>query len=645
MTVLTLSHIAKSFGTDVVLKDVSLSINQGERIGLVGVNGCGKTTLLRILSGELQQDEGQISLLRGQKVGYLSQIFTPKPGGTVLSEAYEAVSHLSNLEERIRALEKQMGEQSGEALERVMAEYARLTERFEREDGYAADSQVTGVLLGLGFTKLQHDQPANTLSGGELTRLGLAKLLLQQPDLLLLDEPTNHLDMGALQWLEGYIKTYPGTVMVVSHDRYFLDAVCDGIVELLFGTAECYSGNYTQYMKKRDERFAARNKAWALQQKEIARQKAIIARFRSFNREKSIKAAESREKALERMELLDRPEEEKQVLFRFKAKRRLGDLAVRGRKLSKAFGERSLFHDLDITIKGDDRVALLGGNGVGKTTLLKCLLHPETLDEGDVVFGPQARIGYYDQRQQDMNLENDILNEVWDAFPRLNQSQVRGALGLFLFSGDDVFTPVSLLSGGERSRVALTKLMLGQDNFLVLDEPTNHLDADSREALETALEEFEGAILAVSHDRYFINRFANRVLVMQEDGLLSFEGNYDDYLRAITPITEGQEGSDDGRTKTEVIKERRQIRQQENKIKELRAQAKQWEESALMLEERLNEAIHQQADPTVYTDPEKAASQARLVNELKEQMDQAFSRWEEAEATLTKAESDLEEQE
>lgn len=643
MTVLTLQHIAKSFGTDVILKDVSFAVNQGEKLGLVGVNGCGKSTLLRILSGQLKQDEGRISLLKGQKIGYLSQIFTPKPASTVLSEAYEAVSHLSSLEERIRMLEKQMGEQTGAALEQIMAEYARLTERFEQEGGYEADSQVMGVLQGLGFTRQQHDQLASTLSGGELTRLGLAKLLLQQPDLLLLDEPTNHLDLQALQWLENYIKTYPGTIILVSHDRYFLDAVCDGIVELLFGTAECYSGNYSQYMKKRDERFAARNKAWALQQKEIARQKAIIARFRSFNREKSIKAAESREKALARMELLDRPEEEKQVLFRFKAKRRLGDVALYGRNLSKSFGERRLFCGLDITIRGDDRVALLGGNGVGKTTLLKGLLNPETLDDGSVTFGPQAQVGYYDQRQQDMNLQNDVLNEVWDAFPRLNQSQIRGALGLFLFSGDDVFTPVSLLSGGERSRVALTKLMLGQDNFLILDEPTNHLDADSREALEKALEEFEGAILAVSHDRYFINRFANRVLVLQEDGLFSYEGDYDDYLRAITPAAEGQETQDDERTRTEIIKERRLLRQQENRLKELKEQAKLLEDAVLMVESRLNEAIARQADPAIYADPQKAASQAQMVKSFESSLEKAFHEWEQAEKALLLLQQELNE--
>ena len=401
-----------------------------------------------------------------------------------------------------------------QGLRRMGDEYEKLQRRFEAEDGYACHSRVQGVLQGLGFTGERQQQEARKLSGGELTRLTLGRLLLQRPDLLLLDEPTNHLDLDALKWLEEFLVDYPGALIVVSHDRYFLDRVCTGMVELLFGVAEQYSGNYSRYMEQREERFLARSRAYAQQQKEIERQQAIIARFRSFNREKSIRAAESRQKALDRMELLDRPREEKQMSFRFTSYSRTGNDALKLENISKSFGQRRLFEGVDLLLQYGDRAALIGPNGIGKTTLLEGLVGRLKFDTGRFQFGANADVGYYDQKQQGLNPENTVLREVWDDFPRLLQHEVRGALGLFLFTGDDVYKPVSALSGGEKARVALTKLMLRHNNILILDEPTNHLDSDSREVLEDALEGFQGTILAVSHDRYFINRFATRLLVL-----------------------------------------------------------------------------------------------------------------------------------
>ncbi len=633
MIILNVQHISKSFGVDEVLKDASLMLSKGERIGLVGVNGSGKTTLLRILIGELRQDGGIVSLTRDAKIGYLSQVFHPAPGNTVLMEAEETLGELNAIEKRLRDLEKIMGESKSQTmLEDLLKEYSRLTERFEQVGGYAARSQLLGVLTGLGFQPEQLQQQADTLSGGELTRLGLAKLLMQKPDLLLLDEPTNHLDMQTLSWLESYLKEYRGSLIVISHDRYFLDAVCTGIAELLSGTLEMYHGNYSSYIRQREERFQSYKKAYQLQQREIARQKAIIARFRSFNREKSIRAAESREKALERIEQLDRPYEEKEITFHFEVKRRLGDYALRAKKLKKAYAGKVLFSELDLQLKGSDRAALIGPNGIGKTTLLRCLTGFETPDEGSVEYAPKADVGYYDQRQLDLDPEKDVLNEVWDAFPLLPQSRIRGALGLFLFSGDDVFTPIRLLSGGERSRVSLTKLLLRKDNLLVLDEPTNHLDADSREALEKALEGYDGAILAVSHDRYFINRFANRILLMDGQGITSYEGNYDDYLSETQKL--GEAAAAEEKTKTELARERKAARQLEETEASLMRTVMELEEAIRQKESQLSQARERQALPEVYADPAGAAEQAKQCRLFEQEAEELFHAWAKAEQEL-----------
>ncbi len=633
-TILRLTDISKAFGTDEVLKAVSFTLNSRDRLGLVGVNGSGKTTLLKVILGNLHADEGDLVMAKGLSIGHLAQAYQPKLGRTVLAEASAVLQEVFAMEERLRNLEKEMASHDGDdSLEALYREYARLTERFEKAGGYMAHSWVEGVLIGLGLGREYFNQHADTLSGGELTRLGLARLLLQKPDLLLLDEPTNHLDLEALEWLENYLKDYSGAMIIVSHDRYFLDAVCTDIAELLFGVTEVYPGNYTRYLAQREERMAARIKAYGIQQKEIARQKAIITRFKQFNREKSIRAAESREKALARMELLERPDEERSIAFRFKAKRRLGENALMVEDLSKRYGDKTIFQDISFELKSGDRAALIGPNGIGKTTLLKSILGMIETNTGEVRFGAQADIGYYDQRQQNLNPDNDILSEVWDDFPKLTQSQVRGALALFQFIGEDVFVPVQLLSGGEKGRVALTKLMLRQDNLLFLDEPTNHLDAASREVLEEALDGFDGTILAVSHDRFFINRFANKIIYMSQEGIEVFEGNYEAYLASRNP-EEGADAAGDPPTRTALVKSRKLARQEAMELKTHEMAVQTAMDTIKRLEAELEAAISLQMLPEVYTNPDKASNQARECRNLQDQLTQAYHQWEEAEEQL-----------
>lgn len=635
MIILSLQHVEKSFGSDAVLKDIHFSMNHRARLGVVGVNGCGKTTLLRLIAGQISPDEGRIEYKKDISIGYLEQKHSVKPGFSVLDEVESVFEEIFAMEEKMRRLEIQMNEGLDEdALQKVLQEYSRVQERFENANGYTIKSLALGVLQGLGFDKNQYDQKADTLSGGELTRLGLAKLLLQKPELLLLDEPTNHLDMQALQWLENYLINYDGAVMIVSHDRYFLDKVCSGVVELLFGVSEEYSGNYSRYLAQREERFLSRDRAYRAQQKEIARQKQIIARFKSFNREKSIKAAESREKALERMELLEKPDEEKQIFFRFTAKQRMGDLALRCEDLYKSFENKALFKQLSFEIHSGERIALIGPNGIGKSTLLEGILGKIPFDSGEVLYGVNAQLGYYDQKQQSLSEDKDVINEVWDAFPRLNQTQIRNALGLFQFKGDEVFMPVKLLSGGEKARVALAKLMLRQDNFLILDEPTNHLDADSRDTLEQALAGYEGTILAVSHDRYFINRIATKVMVLDADGISSYEGNFDAYQNAIAPPEDILIEDGEQRTKTEIEKEKRIQKAQKEELEKLHLFLREAEERAMAIESELNITTEKQGDPEIYTNPLKATEAARSVSQLKTQLAESLEQWERAEGRI-----------
>jgi ATP-binding cassette subfamily F protein 3 len=628
MIILALQDITKSFGTHEVLKSVSFTLQEGERMGLVGVNGSGKSTLMKIIAGQETADSGSVNMQKGLRIGYLAQQGELTGEETVIETLESVFEPQRRMEAEMRRLEQEMAETAGdpEALRRLGGRYDALTREFERSNGYGWRSAVQGVLAGLKLREYQ-EMKTGLLSGGERTRLCLGRMLLTEPDLLLLDEPTNHLDLKSIAWLEEYLTAYRGAVLVVSHDRYFLDRVCGRMAELLLGTVETYTGNYTEYLEKRTAVYEVRMKAWELQQKEIARQEAIIAMYRRFNREKSIKAAESREKRLEKIERLERPQEEGTVRFRFETRRRTGDDVLITVGLTKGYGERVLFRDLDLHVRAGDRIALIGDNGTGKSTLLRCLTGEEKPDAGVIRWGTGVDIGYYDQHQAGLHEHKTVLDEVWDRFPRMEQYEVRGALGLFLFTGDDVFAPVSTLSGGEKGRVALTELMLRKDNVLLLDEPTNHLDMDSREVLENALRDFPGTIIAVSHDRYFINRFAEKVCVLDGSEIREYLGDYDSYLAKVSRDA-APDGSGPQQTRTAMEKEKRKSREEERKAREMKDRLKALEQAIAKAEADAAAMEKKLADPEIWKDPVSAADMTRRYNSLQEEINGLYGEYE-----------------
>ncbi|MBQ3705501.1 MAG: ATP-binding cassette domain-containing protein [Clostridia bacterium] len=632
MIILSLQGIQKSFGTHEVLRNATLTLQDGERMGLVGVNGSGKSTLMKIIAGQETPDAGILSIQKGLKLGYLAQQGELSGEETVLRVLESVFDHIVALEQEMRETEEAMGAAAGdpELLRRLGQKYDSLTRAFEEGNGYGWHSQVQGVLAGLNLRAYQ-DQKTRILSGGERTRLCLGRMLLSNPDLLLLDEPTNHLDLKSIAWLEDYLTGYRGAVLVISHDRYFLDHVCGRMAELLMGNIETYSGNYTEYLEKRTQVYETRMKAWEMQQREIAREQAIIATYRRFNREKSIRAAESREKRLEKMELLERPQEEGAIHFRFQTRRRTGEDVLIAEGLRKGYQERTLFEELNLHVRSGDRIALIGDNGTGKTTLFRCLTGQEKPDGGMIRWGAGVDIGYYDQHQAGLNESKTMLDEVWDRFPRMEQYEVRGALGQFLFTGDEVFAPVHTLSGGEKGRVALTELMLRKDNVLLLDEPTNHLDMDSREVLEEALDGFEGTIIAISHDRYFINRFATKVLVLEDGRLKEYLGNYDDYFVKVSRDQE-PDGDLPRMTRTAAEKEKRRSREEQRLEKEKKERIRTLEKKIADEEARAMEMEARLADPATWQDPEEGARLTREYNQMKEEIDRLYAAWEEAES-------------
>lgn len=632
MILMTVQGVSKSFGMNCVLKDISLTLQQGARMGLIGVNGSGKSTLFRLIAGQMEPDEGSISLMRGTRVGMLTQEADIQSDLTVREELSRVFAPVQEMERRLRALEEEMAQNHEDeaALDRLSREYARLTDRFEDAGGYEWPSRIQGVLAGLGFAKGREDQPASVLSGGEKTRLCLARLLLTQPDLLMLDEPTNHLDLASIQWLEDTLKKYRGTVLIISHDRYFMNSVCDCMAEISMRHLVQYEGNYDQFTVKRQADIERQIREYKLQQAEIARQQAIIQRYRMYNREKSIRAAESREKRLEKMEKLEKPVNEQHVRFSFEARRRSGDDVLKVHSLSKSFEGRKLFENFELYLRAGDRVAIIGPNGVGKSTLLNIIARKLRPDDGQVEFGANVDLGYYEQHQTGLNPEKDVLNELWDTFPRLELDRVRSVLALFLFTGDDVYKKIGMLSGGEKGRVSLCKLMLKRDNLLLLDEPTNHLDMDSREVLEGALEDFDGTILAVSHDRYFINRVANRVIEMRPDGVKEYLGNYDDYLEKKRREEAGMEDAlAGGMTKTQLDKQRRKERLMRESKKALEKQLEAAEKRIADAEEEIANLEARMADPALYQNPEEARQVAQRHAELQAGMDALYEDWEE----------------
>ncbi|MBQ3760744.1 MAG: ABC-F family ATP-binding cassette domain-containing protein [Clostridia bacterium] len=625
MTLLTVTGLSKAFVMNTVLRDINLTLNEGGRMGLVGVNGSGKSTLLRIIAGLEEADEGSVSLMKGATLGFLSQHADIKSELSVTEELSRVFDDVKRMEEKLRETEKLISE----GHEELGESYARLMQRFEDAGGYEWPSRIQGVLAGLGFTKERAMQPAQLLSGGEKTRLCLARLLLRHPDLLILDEPTNHLDLQGTQWLEETLSKYKGSVLVVSHDRYFLNSVCNQMAELRQTHLTQYSGNYDEFAVKREADLERQLKEYKLQQAEIERQEAIIRRYRMYNREKSIKKAESREKMLEKIERLEKPVDDKRVRFSFHARRRSGDDVLIIKDLSKSFDGRTLFSGFDLHLRSGDRVAVIGPNGVGKSTLLNIITHRLNKDSGTVVYGSNVDIGYYDQQQSSLHPEKDIMSEVWDDFPLLEPGQVRSTLALFLITGEDVFRPVSTLSGGEKGRVALSKLMLKGDNLLLLDEPTNHLDMDSREVLECALEDYEGTILTVSHDRYFINRVANRVIEMTPEGVSCYEGNYDAYLEKKQSMqrlmTEAETG---GKTRTQLEKEQRKERLSREEARAKKALFRQLEAEIDQREKQIGEMESVMAAGDIWADIQKGMAKQKELDEARRVLGEMYSRWE-----------------
>ncbi len=538
--ILACHGIDKAFGENVILKDVSFGIEEHEKTALVGINGAGKSTLLKIITGEMSADNGEVIISRGKSLGYLAQQKMLDGDLTIYDQLKSARQDIIDAEERLRRLEQDMKHVSGEALDTLMDQYHRLQTWFDQENGYALDSEVTGVLKGLGFCEEDFSKHTGTLSGGQRTRVALGRLLLSSPDIILLDEPTNHLDILSIGWLENYLTTYKGAVLIVSHDRYFLNKVVTKVVELDQSKCTTFSGDYNAYAVKKEALREERLKAWMNQQAEIKHQEEVITKLKSFNREKSIKRAESREKMLDKIDRLEKPTEvNTQIKMTLEPQIESGNVVLTVEGLTKAFDQQMLFNGIDFEIRRGERIALIGDNGTGKTTILKIINGLLAADKGTITLGSRVVIGYYDQEHQVLHPEKTLFQEISDDYPELNNTQIRNALAAFLFTGDDVYKLIGELSGGERGRVSLAKLMLSKANFLILDEPTNHLDITSKEILESALNRYTGTILYVSHDRYFINQTATRILNLVNEQLVNYIGNYDYYMEKrdeLTPI-------------------------------------------------------------------------------------------------------------
>lgn len=529
--ILSCSNICKSFGENDILKQVSFHIEDHEKAAIVGINGAGKSTLLKVLIGKLNADDGVVTWAKGASIGYLAQHQDLEGAETIYDALLEVKKPVIQMEAHIRSLELEMKSASGDELETKLSEYSRLNHEFEMADGYSYQSEITGVLKGLGFTEDEFSKPITALSGGQKTRVSLGKLLLTKPDILLLDEPTNHLDMESIAWLETYLRNYSGAVIIVAHDRYFLDRVVTKIIELDMGHCTVFSGNYSAYSDKKAMLRDAAIRAYLNQQQEIRHQEAVIAKLKSFNREKSIKRAESREKMLDKIERLEKPTQANDSMdIRLEPDVVSGNDVLTVTDLSKSFDTQTLFTNVDFEIKRGERVAIIGNNGTGKTTLLKIINGIIPADSGQIRLGSKVHIGYYDQEHQVLHMDKTLFQEIQDTYPNMNNTQIRNTLAAFLFTGDDVFKLIRDLSGGERGRVSLAKLMLSDANFLLLDEPTNHLDITSKEILESALNRYTGTVLYVSHDRYFINRTATRILDLTDGSFINYIGNYDYYL-------------------------------------------------------------------------------------------------------------------
>ena len=634
--ILSCQSICKSFGEKVILQDASFHIEEREKAALIGNNGAGKTTLLRIIMEEISADSGQVVIAKDKKIGYLAQYQDIHGHHTIYEELMTTKQYILDMEDKIRSLEQEMKYVAGDKLESLMNSYTRLTHQFELENGYAYKSEIVGVLKGLGFEEEDYGKQIENLSGGQKTRVALGKLLISKPDILLLDEPTNHLDMESIAWLETYLLNYPGAVFIVSDDRYFLDKVVTKIVEIEAAQMRMYEGNYSAYALKKAQLRDAQYKAYLNQQREIKHQEAVITKLRSFNREKSIKRAESRVKMLDKIQRIEKPIEiDNQMRISLEPRFISGNDVLTVEGLSKAFPGQTLFTDINFEIKRGERVALIGNNGTGKTTILKILNGIVDADAGRFALGSKVQIGYYDQEHHVLHMEKTIFQEISDTYPTLTETEIRNMLAAFLFTGDDVFKLISSLSGGERGRVSLAKLMLSEANFLILDEPTNHLDIASKEILEEALNSYTGTVLYVSHDRYFINQTATRIMDLTNQAIVNYIGDYDYYLekkeemtRIYAPVQETaaqevKENVSETKLTWQQQKEEQALkRKRENELKKVEARIEE-------LETRDKEIDETMVLPDICTNVAECTKLSREKAAIAEELEGLYEKWEE----------------
>lgn len=632
--ILSCQNINKSFGLNEVLKNASFHLEEREKAALIGPNGAGKSTLLKIIMQEMSADSGEVIISRGKSIGYLAQHQDLTSGRTIYEELLSVKQYVLDMEEKIRMMEHKMKTVTGRELDTLLSDYSRITHQFELENGYACRSEVTGVLKGLGFSEDEFSKSVDTLSGGQKTRVALGRLLLSNPDIILLDEPTNHLDMDSIAWLENYLMNYKGAVFIVSHDRYFLDKVVTKVVEIDHGNVRMFMGNYSDYSQKKAMIREAQYKAWLNQQQEIKHQEEVIAKLKSFNREKSIKRAESREKMLDKIEVLDKPVEDNSEMRLTLSPRIISGndvLTVTG--LSKSFPNQQLFSNIDFSIKRGERVAIIGANGTGKTTLLKILNGLLPADEGEFELGSKVQIGYYDQEHHVLNMEKTVFEEMSDTYPYLTNTEIRNVLAAFLFTGDDVFQQIKTLSGGERGRVSLAKLMLSEANFLILDEPTNHLDIVSKEILENALNSYTGTLLYVSHDRYFINQTATRILDLTNQSMVNYIGNYDYYLEKKEELTQiyapEAAKTEEQQTATSSKQDWMQKKEEQARQRKRESELKKTEAEIERLETRDNEIDEEMSRPEIAVNVAECVRLSKEKAEIAEKLEELYTKWEE----------------
>ena len=628
--ILSCNNISKSFGTDVIIKSCSFNIEDHEKAAIVGINGAGKSTLLKIITGIEPADTGLVTLAKDKTLGYLSQQQNLNSDNTIYDELLSVKQYILDMEAQLRSIENQMKSADDTALETLMKKYSDLNHEFELNNGYAYKSEITGVLKGLGFAEEDFTLNVNTLSGGQKTRVALGRLLLSKPDIILLDEPTNHLDMESISWLENYLLNYSGAVLIVAHDRYFLDKIVSKIIELDNGNATVFSGNYTDYASKKAILRNMQLKEYLNQQREIKHQEEVITKLKQFNREKSIKRAESREKMLNKMEFVDKPE-----ILNDKMDIKLEPNVISGNdvltvdNLTKGFDGTVLFDNISFQIKRGERVALIGSNGTGKTTILKLINGIIPADSGSIYLGAKVNIGYYDQEHHVLDPDKTIFDEIRDAYPDLNNTQIRNTLAAFLFTNEDVFKYIKDLSGGERGRVSLAKLMLSNANFLILDEPTNHLDITSKEILENALNSYTGTVLFVSHDRYFINSTATRIIELANKTVVNYIGNYDYYLEkkdilGAKPITNNTSKSSSSAISKLNWQEEKVEQAQQKKIKN---EIKRTEERMALIEAEIEELDNMYADPAISSDTAKLMEIHTRKEALSKELDELYDKW------------------